>query len=413
MEHHHIEVKQERFEFTSKMKNLLYMAIAAGVLFTALGFVTEASEHRMQHFWTSMLLAAFYTTMISLAGSVFLGIQYLTNAGWSVAFKRVPEALGQYMIIGAVVLLGIFLAGHHDLYHWTHADAMKDAVLKGKSGFLNIGFFTVSTVVFFGLYYFFTRRLRNFSLREDSLEGADKHNGKIFHACRRISGGFVVIFGFSFPVVAWEWMMSIDPHWYSTIYSIYNFALMWVCGITSIALLVIFLKRHGYLSIVTQEHLHDLGKMMFAFSIFWTYIWLAQYLLIWYANIPEESIYFTDRGVGTATPGNNFTFHFWLNLVLNFIGPLLIFMTSTAKRKTHVMATLGVIILIGHWNDLYLEIMPGTLGANAHIGFFEIGCTLLFFGILIYTTLASLAKHNLIAVGHPYLEESIHHEVAP
>ena len=413
MENHQIELTQERFDFTSKMKNVIFMAIAAGILFTVLGFVTESAEFKMKHFWLSMLMGAYYTFLISLAGSVFVGINYLANAGWSVAFKRVPEAMGQYVIIGGAALIAIFLLGNHDIYHWMGEEAKNDPVLVGKSSFLNMGFFVASSAIFFGIYFFFTRKLRALSLKEDSIEGQDKFGGKIFHTCRRYSNVFIAIFGFTFPVVAWEWMMSIDPHWYSTIYSVYNFAILWVCGISTMALIVLFLKRHGYLSIVSKEHMHDLGKMMFAFSIFWTYIWLSQYLLIWYANIPEESIYFTQRGVGTATEPNNFTLQFWLNLGLNFLCPLLIFMSSTAKRKPNVMATLGAIILIGHWNDLYLMVMPGTLGENAHIGFFEIGATLLFFGIFIYVTLASLAKQNLITMGHPYLEESIHHEVTP
>lgn len=413
MENHHIEINQERFDFTSKMKNVIFMAIAAGILFTALGFVTEAAEFKMKHFWLSLLMGAYYTFLISLGGTLFVAIGYASNAGWSAAFKRVPEAMGQYMIIGGVSLLAIFLVGHEYMYEWTLPEAKEDIILKGKQGFLNLGFFIGTSSIFFAAYYFFTRRLRAFSLREDSIEGEAKFGGKIFHACRRMSSGFIAVFGFTFPVVAWEWMMSIDPHWYSTIYSVYNFAILWVCAITTIALFILFLKSKGYLQIVTKEHMHDLGKMMFAFSIFWTYIWLSQFLLIWYANIPEETIYFTDRGVGTAITDNIFTFQFWLNLGMNFFCPLLIFMSSTAKRKPNVMITLGAIILLGHWNDLYLMVMPGTLGQNAHIGFFEIGSTIMFFGVFVYVTLASLAKHNLIAVGHPYMKESVNHEVAP
>jgi hypothetical protein len=413
MGHHAVEITQERFEFTSKMKNFVFLLMGSGLLLTIIGVMMGGTgDEGMKHIWSSLLLAAYYTFLLGLGGGVFLGISYLTNAGWSVAFKRIPEAMSTFLPVGAVALLLIFFLGKDYLYEWTHAEAMEIPVLKGKSSFLNIGFFTGASVVFFAAYWFFTNRLRQFSHREDEVTGEAIHVGKIFHACRRISGGFIAVFGFTFPVVAWMWMMSLEPEWFSTIYSIYNFAVMWVCSITTIAMFALFLQSQGYLKIVTKQHFHDLGKLMFAFSIFWTYIWLSQYLLIWYANIPEESKGYTDRGVGNAM-SMHYTFQFWLNLILNFLCPLLIFMASTAKKTPNIMIALGAIILLGHWNDLYLMIMPGVLGDGGSIGLTEIGCTALFFGLFIYLTLNYLSKHNLIPTGHPYLKESVLHEVAP
>ncbi|MSQ80033.1 MAG: quinol:cytochrome C oxidoreductase [Flavobacteriaceae bacterium] len=412
MEHHHIEIKQERFEFAAKTKRKLFMLLGIGLLLVIIGAIGEESGMLTNRLWASVLLGAYYTFLLALGGAVFIGIAYLTNAGWNTGFKRVPEAMMQYMPIAGIILLIIFLTGHGNLYEWTENDAMEDPILEGKSTFLNTTFFIGSSVIFFLAYYFFIRRLRAFSLKEDLLEGNDKASAKIFHACRRISAGFIVVFGFTFPVIAWQWMMSLEPHWFSTIYSLYNFAIMWVCTATTIAMFCLWLKSKGYLNNMNENHFHDLGKFMFAFSIFWTYMWISQYLLIWYANIPEESEYFTSRGVGTAIHGGRFEFQFWLNLIVNFALPLLIFMSRSAKRNPRTMIVACAIILLGHWNDLYLMIMPGTVGQEAPVGFIEMGMTIVFFVPFIYTTLASLAKHNLIPVGHPYMEEFAHHEVA-
>lgn len=412
MAHHEVVISQERFEFTSKMKQTVLGMLGLGLILAVVGMIMlngSDEEIMMKRLWSSVLLGAYYTTLVSLAGTVFIAIAYATNAGWSVAFKRVPEAMGQYLIIGIPVLLLVFFLGKGYIYEWTHEDIVKnDTLLQGKSSFLNVTFFVVANLIFFGLYFFFTKRFRSLSVKEDSNTPEEFEKARIFHKNRKSAAGFLALFGFTFPVVSWMWMMSIDAHWFSTIFSIYNFAIMWVCGITAIALFTLFLKRHGYLKLVSEQHMHDLGKMMFAFSIFWTYIWISQYLLIWYANIPEESIYYTQRAWS-----DHYTLSFWMNLILNFLCPLLIFMASTAKKNPKIMAVLGVIILIGHWNDVWLMIMPGTLGDNSAMGLPEIGFTILFFATFVYVTLASLAKHNLVPVGHPYIKESALHEVHP
>lgn len=412
MAHHEVEISQERFEFTSKMKRGVLAVLGLGVVLSAVGMVMlNGGDHdiMMTRFWTSVLLGAYYTTLLALGGTVFIAIGYATNAGWSVAFKRVPEAMGQFLIIGVAALLVTFFLGKSYIYEWSHDDIVKnDTLLQGKNSFLNVTFVTVASIIFFGLYYFFTKKFRSLSLLEDNVSPEEFEKAKLFHRCRKAAAGFLALFGFTFPVVSWMWMMSIDPHWFSTIFSVYNFAVMWVCAITTIALIVLYLKRHGHFKMVSEQHMHDLGKMMFAFSIFWTYIWISQYLLIWYANIPEESIYYTNRAWS-----DHYIWSFWLNLILNFVCPLLLFMASTSKKNPKMMAFTGAIILIGHWNDIWLMITPGTLGDNSSMGLPEIGFTLIFFAAFIYTTFASLAKHNLVPVGHPYIKESALHEVHP
>jgi hypothetical protein len=221
----------------------------------------------------------------------------------------------------------------------------------------------------------------------------------------RLSAAFLVIFAFSFSILSWMIMMSIDAHWFSTIFSVYNFAIAFVTGLTVLMFFTLYLKSKGYLEIVSDEVIHDLGKFMFAFSIFWAYIWLAQFLLIWYANLPEEVVYYDARLTEQFKP------LFLTNVVMNFALPFLILMMRNAKRNPKVLLVAGSIILLGHWLDMYLMVMPGTLGDKSGFGLLEIGMTIAFAGLFIYVVLQGLSKANLIAKNHPFLLESANHDV--
>ena len=203
--------------------------------------------------------------------------------------------------------------------------------------------------------------------------------------------------------------MSIDPHWYSTMYSWYTFASTFVSGISLIAIFVVYLKNQGQLEYVTDEHMHDLGKFMFAFSVFWTYLWFSQYMLIWYSNQPEETRYFVDR-IGTATEPGAYKGIFFFNLIVNFLCPLLILMKKGTKRNWTVVTFVAVLIIFGHWIDFYQMVMPGTMRAHAALMPFEFGIAALFIGIIMWSVGRYLSRHSLLAKNHPFLKESmIHH----
>jgi len=233
--------------------------------------------------WSNVLIVGYLLFMVSLAALFFVAVQYIANAGWSAAIKRVPEAISTFFPVGFALAFIAILVAKNDLYHWVHYEHQHltkgqpgfDAILDGKSWFLNSKMFLIFPVVLVAIWWLLGRKLRSLSVAEDSAQPGDV---TFFKKSIRYSAGFAVIYGFTIAVVAWLWMMSIDAHWFSTIFGVYNFATSWVTALTIICLFVLYLKSQGHLKIVSDEHIHDLGKFMFAFSIFWTYIWLSQYL---------------------------------------------------------------------------------------------------------------------------------------
>jgi hypothetical protein len=242
-------------------------------------------------------------------------------------------------------------------------------------------------------------KIRSHSLAEDT-------EGGLFRLKRQktLSSIFLVVYAISWAFTSWYMIMSVDPHWFSTIFWVYMFASSWVAGIAFVTIIILVLRRLGYLSILNNSHLHDLGKYMFAFSIFWTYLWISQYLLIFYANLPEEAIYYRDRL-------DHWKPLFFFNLFCNFILPFLVLMTRDAKRMEGIMLFVAVMLVIGHWIDVYLSVMPGIYGSEIHFGIPEIGMFTGFLGLFLLVTVTYMSKAPLIPIKHPYLKEFIHHEI--
>lgn len=367
--------------------------------------------------WTNLMMNSYWFLIISVCALFFVGLQYIANAGWAIAIKRVPEAIATLIPYFLGVLVVVLFFGKNEIYHWaqyfTDMAAGKegvayDKILEGKSGFLNNGWLIIGTLVIGLIWIYFGWRLRTLSKEEDALENHNRATKTpIFIKSIKNSAAFTFMFAFSFSILSWLIVMSVDAHWFSTIFSIYNFAVGWVSALTIICMFVLFLKKMGYLKLVTDEHVHDIGKFMFAFTIFWAYIWVSQYLLIWYANISEEGFYYHTRYYPEWKP------HFALNVIINFLAPFLILMTRNAKRNPNMLILAATFILIGKWNDLYLMIMPGSIGAGAGIGALEIGTTMMFAGFFIFMVHRSLTKRSLVPVNHPYIEESAHHDVGP
>ncbi|MBS7566121.1 quinol:cytochrome C oxidoreductase [Mucilaginibacter sp. Bleaf8] len=415
----------ERFEFAGKAKTISLVAIVIGVVGILAGFI--GGDKGIQNTFSNLLLMSYYFVGVCVAGVFFLAYNYVAQAGWSVAFLRIPQALARVLGIAAVILLVVIVAGllmKHEILeegkkvmapylyaHWATPGLTDknsehfDAIITGKSAFLNIPFFIGTIIVLLGLYTWFGKLLVDYSNNEDQLGGMFNYN-KSF----KISAIFLTVFGFTFPVYAFGAVMSLEAHWYSTMFGWYNLAAAHVSGLAVIALILIVLKQNGYFSWVNESHMQDLGKLIFGFSIFWTYVWFAQFFLTWYANIPEETVYFYKRWEP------QYKWWFWLNIVLNFVAPLFLLMKNDDKRSLNRMKLACIIIIIGHWLDYYMMIMPGTIEKEHMFDIVEFAQDMAIFagfaGLFTYLTLTALSKFNsLIPKKHPFVEESLHHHI--
>ena len=350
--------------------------------------------------WAAFYVAAFFFFMISLGVLAFYAIQRAAQAGWSPVLYRVMEGITAYMLPGGIVIIVILaLSGMHlnHLFIWMDPEVVAhDELIAGKIGYLNVPFFLVRAVLFllgWTVYRYFSRK---FSLAQDQSDNISNHKKNF-----RISAAFLVFFIYSESVMSWDWIMSIDPHWFSTLFGWYVFASMIVSGVTTIALITIYLKSKGYLEFVNDSHIHDLGKFMFGFSIFWTYLWFSQFMLIWYSNIPEEVTYYVTRIQDYKLP-------FFGMVVMNFIFPILLLMNSDFKRVNWFVVMAGIVILAGHYLDIFNAIMPSAVGDQWYIGIPEISSILFFAGLFIFTVFNALTKVPLTPKRNPFIEESKH-----
>jgi len=396
------------YTFKSSTRNLTLGLVAVGILSILYAiFIDHTSAQRI---WANMLVNSYFFLGIGLMGTLWMAIQYASEAGWSTGFKRVPEAVSQYLLVGGPILLLVLFAGSHSLglhhlYHWMDPELMNpesshyDSIIAGKSAYLNEPFFYLRSVLYIVIWVAFTIYFRKASLKEDMEGGVSIHKKNYGYAA-----AFLVFYGVTSSTSSWDWIMSIDTHWFSTLFGWYNFSTFFVTGITMFALITIDLKRKGYMEHINEEHIQDLGKFMFGASVFWGYLWFSQFMLIWYANIPEEVTYFQDRW-------ENYSFVWGLLPVLNLALPMLILMDKSAKRNSSIMTIAGVIIVCGHWLDVFQMVMPGTVKADWGIGVLEIGLFLGFLGLFLFVVHNALAKAPLVAKNHPYLDEAKHHHV--
>lgn len=352
--------------------------------------------------WSAMYVSALFFMFIALGVLAFYAIQIASQSGWSPVLFRVMESISAYLLPGAIIVILLAVGSHYigqnnEIFVWMNPDVVaEDKLIQNKSGYLNITGFLIRAIIFIGGWCLYRYYARKFSIAQDNAEVGDNRN---FKKSFRIAAGFLVFYLYTESIMSWDWIMSVDPHWFSTLFGWYVFSSMIVSGITVIALMAIYLKGKALLPLVNDSHIHDLAKYIFGFSIFWAYLWFSQFMLIWYANIPEEVVYFVSRIEDYKLP-------FFGMLVLNFVFPFLILMNSDNKRVSWFVVMAGVVVLIGHYIDVFVMIMPATVGDRWYIGIPEIGSVLLFGGLFLLVVFTSLTKAPLTPKGNPFIKES-------
>ena len=389
----------------SKNTRLLSLGlILIGIISTSYAFITDAHAA-----WTSLLFNNYFFLGISIFAVFFVALQHVAEAGWSTVIKRVPEAIMTFLPYTCAVMIFIVVAAilhWNHIYHWMEEGIMTegapnyDKIIAGKEAYLSPIFFLVRSLIYVSVWIYCAKRLRDISLQGDLEGGLGK---KSYNKGITVSAWFIVFFAISSSTASWDWIMSIDTHWFSTLFGWYIFSEWSAIGFTTILLFCLFLKKQGYLPDLSESIIHDLGKWVFAFSVVWTYMWFSQFMLIWYANIPEEVTYFMER---IELP--NYNFLFWFSAAINFVIPTIVLMSRDAKRNTNFLIFASVTILIGHWINSYLLFAPGTLHDHGHLGFTELGMGLGFLGLFLFIVFRSLTTRSLDIKHHPFLEESKH-----
>lgn len=425
----------KQFNIPARLNSVLLGMIGIGILSIVLTFFSDGEMH--ERFWSNLLHNSVFFTVIAFMALFFYSANIVALSGWYTQFKRVWEAYSLFLLPGLLLMLLIGVGGMlgwHHLYHWADANSLEtDPILAGKSPFLNWTWYLSAVVVFGGIWYFIARRIRSLSIEED-LHGTMDY--KYHRKMRVYAAALLIIGGFTSAAAIWLWVMSVDSHWYSTLFAWYS-CVSAICAMVALTILtLIYLKGQGYYEKVSIEHLHDLGKYLFAFSIFWTYMWFSQYMLIWYANVGEETIYFRERL-------DNYPVLFFGNLIINFALPFLILLRNDTKRKYGTLVFVCVLVIFGHWIDYFLMLKPGILhtthelaghghggdhgaahagdhaahavhevvGGFALPGLLEVGTFIGFLGAFLLFSYHALRKANMEPQKDPYYEESLHHHV--
>lgn len=379
-----------KFEYKRTWRILFAALTGVGLIGIIYGLLTQPDRT-----WANILLNNYLFIMLSIGALFFYAVQYVTHSGWSAMFQRIPLAAGIWLPIGALLMLLLYF-GMHSIYEWTHTEVVAyDKLLQHKSPYLNVPFFYLRATIYFIFWIGLAWWMRKLTMREDA-EGTlhvDKHV--------RASGAFIFAIVFTFTMASIDWIMSIDAHWYSTLFGLKNLLATIYYAVAFMILLMLWLQKQGYFTQMNEAHRNDFARYLFRLSIVWGYLWFVQFLVIWYANIPEATMYYVPRVQG------EWSTLFYLDFALNFAIPFLVLMNDRVARTKIVMIVISLLLLAGMWISLFLQIMPGSIG-TLQFGVIEVLTTVGFLGLYLYFVFSHLSKTPMVPLNHPYLEESKH-----
>lgn len=367
---------------------------AVGIALCLFGWMQNPAQ-----FFHSWLAAAAFWLSVTLGALFFTMLHHLTAAQWSTVIRRFFENLGLLLPLQLILFLPLF-GGMGELYHWSHADAVaQDHLLQLKAPYLNVPFFIVRTLVYFVIWSLLAWRLWLLSVRQDQ-----KSEAAHLVSLKRLSAPGMILFAITFTFASFDWLMSLDAHWYSTIFGVYTFSGAIVALLATVILILFGLQKYGHLrQEIGAEQFHDLGRLLFAFTVFWAYMAFSQYFLIWYGNIPEETIWFTHRWHGSWKAVT-------LLLVLgHFLVPFVILMTRWAKRSRLALPVLAAWLLFMHWVDLQWLVMPTLHPHDYHFSWQDVVTLAAMGGILAFFFIRLLARRSMVPVAAADLHGADHH----
>ena len=347
----HFDLNKEHYKFEGSIKTMLLVFMGLGAIGAIWAFFDNGGWNHHARFWSNFLLNSYYFNCMALTAVFFISAHTIGYGGWIASVKRIFESFSSFIIVGLIcfliIIAGIWFDWHSLYHHWTHP-APGDTIVGDKIAFLNKGTFTALSLLFFAGWIIFSQWFKKHSLDSDHMTNEVAYHQK----SKYIAAGYIVFFGVGTSVFSWLAVMSLDPHWYSTLFGWYNFA-SYMCGFLCMTILIILiLKAKGQLTYVNDSHMHNIVLFLFGFSVFWTYLWFSQFMLQWYGNIPEDTMWFVKR---FEVP--MFKTFFWIAFILNFIFPFLFLMKRRAKRNPWIYGIAAVILLFGHYLDFYSMVM--------------------------------------------------------
>jgi hypothetical protein len=347
--------------------------------------------------WADLLLGSFAMVCLGLAGLFFVALQYASGAVWSIALRRVGEAMTAALPAGAAGILLVLIA-HRSIYPWYGKSwANPESYTGFKQAWLSYPFFLARAVIYIAIWLWFAWAMSDNSRRQD-VEGGNE----LSRRNTRLAAAFMVVFGVTFWLASTDWVMSLEPDWASTIFGIYHFSGMFLSGLAAVTLLALELRRAGPLrAYIEDAHFLDLGRLILAFSTFWAYVWFCQYMLIWYANLTEETNYIAIR------TGSGWGKLFVLNFLLNWVLPFLLLLPRANKMNPHALAAAAVLVLLGRVTDLYLMILPPFSPKSAWPAIWDAATLALVAGGFTLLSLNRFFRGEPVPVGDPLLSESV------
>lgn len=369
-----------------------YGLTAIGLILVILAYFSDPTRSAFNN-----ILLLMFVTSIGLGSLFLVALEYIGGAVWSTPFRRVAEVLASTLLIVPILAIPIYF-NLHDVYHWTHLEVVAvDEILSHKSPYLNESFFTARIIGYFVIWILFYFIITKNSEKQDKSKDQSLTKKNI-----RNSAIFIPFFAITITFASIDWMMSLEPHWFSTIFGVYYFAGTFLAALAIITFLVVYLNEKGVFGNgVVSDHYYSLGALLYGFINFWAYIAFSQFMLIWYANLPEETFWFLNRWEGS------WLVYSIIFVLIHFLIPFFALVSQPSKTNASRLKFMSIWLLVAHFMDLYFLVMPTFTPDGIVLGWIELGFFLLAFGIVFLVFSIKSKSVNMLPIGDPKLKRGL------